>query len=166
MTRLHPRSAATLVDMIIVVLITGILAAVGAPRFATTISSLRSRAVAQRIAGDLNYARRSAMLTSTEVEVAFELSPARYRLENVDDPFRPGREFVVALASIDGSANLVSVDFAGDDTIIYNAYGIPQALAGSDTSGSSATAAVVVVAVASAQTAIIIDPATGEARVP
>ena len=153
------RRGATLIDLTICVLVMGILAAVGAPKFAAVMSRLRSEAVAKRIAADLNYARQAAIRTSRKVSITFRASPAGYDMSGIEDPANPSKAYSVALADIDSSVVLNSFSFNGGTQLSFNNYGCPLV-------GVSPLAAGTVV-LRSGQNSftVFVSPATGESTV-
>ena len=68
-----------MIELVIVVLILGITAAVAVPRYVDSISDYRVEAAAERIAADLGFARRMAVATGSEQRVHFHTN-------NVTDP--------------------------------------------------------------------------------
>lgn len=119
----------TLAELVIVLLILAILAAAAAPRFIGSLHRYRAEAAAARVAHDLRFARRQATAQSASQTVQFN-SPAahQYELVNLDDPHRPGQPYVVNLASEPYLAVIVSADFGGDATIVFNGYGRPDSI--------------------------------------
>ena len=156
----HAAAGVTLVDLVITVLIVGILAAVAAPRFAASAAAMRTEAVARRIAADLNYARRMAILTSRETSVTFTLSPARYAMTGVTNPDRPAEAYQVTLSDLDAGASLASASFNGTTTGSYNAYGRPLV------SGSALTSGSVAGSVVGARRSVVVYVTSGEASAP
>lgn len=154
------RGGVTLVDLVITVLIVGILAAVAAPRFAAAAAAMRTEAVARRIAADLNYARRTAILTSRETSVNFALSPAGYVMTGVTNPDRPAEAYQVSLSDLDAGASLASASFNGSALVSYNSYGRPIV------SGAALTAGSVDVSVLGGSRTVVVDPNSGEATAP
>ncbi len=154
------RAGVTLVDLVITVMIVAILAAVAMPRFASTVSRLRTEAVARRIASDLNFARRTAIQTSRTTSVTFAAAPAGYTMTGVEHPAYPSQAYVVAVADIDGSVALQSFNFDGGPVLSFNTYGRPLV-------GSNALAVgAVVVASGGHALSVVVDPSTGETSVP
>jgi Tfp pilus assembly protein FimT len=151
----------TLVDLVITVLIVGILSAVAAPQFVSASARVRSEAVARRIAGDFNYARRAAILNSCQATITFTLSPFSYQMTNVAHPYRPGQQYACALSDLDSSVTVSTAEFNGTANLAFNAYGRP--LAGFPlvalTSGS------IVVQMDGEASSVVIDSASGEAKV-
>ncbi len=156
----RPRGV-TLVDLVITVLIVGILSAVAARRFVSASARVRSEAVARRIAGDLNYAQRTAILNSCQATITFTLSPFSYQMTNVAHPYHPGQQYACALGELDSSVTVSTAAFNGAANLAFNAYGRP--LAGSPlgalTSGS------IVVQMDGEASSVVIDSASGEAKV-
>lgn len=155
---IRPRSALSLVDLTITVLVIGILAGVAMPRFATSVSRIKAEAVARRIAADLNYARRYAILTSRSVTITFTLVPAGYGMTGVPHPDRPAEAYNVLLADVDPNVTLTAASFNGGLVLSYNAYGRPLVGAASLTTGTVSVSS-------GGQTfGVVIDPSTAEAR--
>lgn len=116
----------TLIDLVICILVMGILAAIGVPRFASTVSRLRCEAVAKRIASDLNYARRVAIQTSRVVTVTFRNEIPGYDMTGVTNPANPSALYSVNLSDVDSSVALAGINFNSGSSFSYNNYGRPQ----------------------------------------
>lgn len=154
----HSRSCVlrsfSLAELVCVVVIIGILSAIAVPRFSNSIALQRVEAAARRVQVDLALARRHAKTSSTSQIVAFDSAANGYWLEGMMDPDHPSIEYKVSLSEEPYSANIVSVDFGGDEEIIFDGWGAP------DNGGF------VLVQVGKHQEKIIVDPDTGHASVP
>ena len=120
------RQGFTLIELVIVVVIVGIMAAVAAPKYAESTSRFRVRAAANRIAADLNFARRKAEASGTNQAVQFSVVANRYELEGIGDLDRPESVYVVDLGKSDYPATLLMVEFGGEDRVTFDMYGRPD----------------------------------------
>jgi prepilin-type N-terminal cleavage/methylation domain-containing protein len=122
-------SAFTLVEVIIVVIIVGILAAIAVPMY-TSAASVQLSAAANMIASDLEYAKSMAISTGQTYKVVFDTTAGKYSLKNSSDvvikhPVRVEQDYVISFAS-DGRLNKVGIDsttFGG--TIKFDYLGTP-----------------------------------------
>lgn len=117
--------AFTLVELVIVLLMVGILAGVAAPKFSASLSSFRLQAVAERIAGDIRYAKRMAQQNSSTQAMVFDPAADSYTLTAVTDVNRRARTFQFSLTDIEYECDLVSADFGGSPTLTFNIFGQP-----------------------------------------
>ncbi len=147
------RSAFTLVELILVMIILGIFAGMAAPRFGSALARRRADAAAGRIVVDLELARRQAKTSSASQNVLFDLAANSYRLPGMQHPDRPGQEYEVALSEEPYKAGIASADFGGDLEVVFDGWGSP------DSGGS------VVIQVGNYMRTIIVDPNTGQAIV-
>lgn len=114
------------VELIIAILVIGIVAAVSMPRFAASIQRQRAEAAARRVAADLEALRGLASTTSQQQSAVFDISTNSYTLAGLTNPDRPGQPYKVSLASQLYGSILVSANFGGDATILFNGYGVPD----------------------------------------
>jgi Tfp pilus assembly protein FimT len=153
------RRGVTLIDLVICVMVMGTMAAVGVPRFASTVARLRCEAVAKRIASDLNYTRRVAIQSSRLVSITFRITPAGYDMTGVVNPANPSSPYSVNLSDVDGSVTMTGTTFDGGSTLSFNSYGRPMVGAAAMVSGS------VTLRSAEHTFTVAVTPATGEAVV-
>ena len=125
--RKRPLSGVTLVELVIVFMVMAILTAAAAPQFFDSLARYRAEAAAKRIAHDLRLARRQAKSNSASQSVVFN-SPAthQYQLPGMDHPQRPGQSYIVSVLDEPYLGTIVTVDFGGDATIIFDGYGTPD----------------------------------------
>jgi len=148
-----PRRGFTAVEMVIVVLIVGIFAAVAVPRFVGSLNYHRVRAAAQRIQADLELARHHARMKGASQTVVFDVANDSYTIPGVP-PLEPGgSDYAVDLQDSLYGVTIVSADFGGLSDVKYNGFGMP-------TAGGS-----VVVRCGSYQRSVVVDGETGRASV-
>lgn len=116
----------TLIELLIVMMVIAILAAAGAPKFASAITRFRLEAISQRIAGDLKHARRTAQQTSSTVTVSFDVAGNRYTMTGATDISRRGQSFSFSLGANEYSCTLVSATFGGGSTLSFDVHGRPS----------------------------------------
>ncbi len=147
------RRGANLVELVLVLVIITILAAIAVPRYASGLSRRRTEEAAKRIAADLALAREQARISGSSRLVQFMLGSSSYALQAVRDMDHPATDYVVSLLDAPYHAFLVSADFGEDTEIVFDGYGQP------DTGGS------VVVQVGDCYRTITVDADTGQASV-
>ena len=121
------RSGFSVVELTLVALIVGIIAAAAVPRFSDALARYRTDAAAQRVAADLNYARQVAMNHGVTQPVAFTLATNSYSMANTPHPDSPGLTYDVDLMSTQYPATLAVVDFGGSTTVTFDIFGLPDA---------------------------------------
>ena len=118
--------AFTLVELVIVIAITGMLAAVAVPRMASAIANHHLNNAAQRIITDIAYAQRRAKIGSMEQEIVFDSDRNAYSLPGVTHLDRSTGTYTVDLADEPYGAEIVEADFDGDETLTFDGYGVPD----------------------------------------
>jgi len=150
------RRAFSLVEMLLVLVIMAVMAAVAIPRFSSAEARHRVEAAARRVAADLDLARQRARAAGANRSVIFNPGAARYRLPGVAHPDRPGSpdDYTVELGQAPYGAAITAVDFGGDAAIVFDGFGTPD-------SGGSVT-----IRVGRYAQTVTVDAGTGNATVP
>jgi Tfp pilus assembly protein FimT len=118
------RGAFTAVEAVIVVLIMGILAGVGAPRYLSSLAHFRLEAASRRVAADLRWARDHAQKVSASQTVDFDAASDSFVLTSLADPDHPSTTYGVRLAAT-YSVDLFSATFGAGDLVQFDMYGRP-----------------------------------------
>jgi len=116
----------TFIELMIVMLIFGIFAAVAAPRYREALSRFRADATAKRVAADLRLAQRHAQRTSTSQSVVFDVENNRYVLTGIPDLDHADQTYAFDLGDSDYQAVLQSAVFGNNSTLTFDIYGRPD----------------------------------------
>lgn len=137
------RSAFTLVELVTVIVILGIMAAiVGGPTLAY-MSSIRTHAAAARLAADIRFTQRTAMASGLRTWVALSTQSNSYQLfiEDAANPGKAGRQPLVHPHEQSSApvafgvgpfmnVSLASVNINGTSEVEFDNFGIPYDGAG------------------------------------
>ena len=120
------RSAISLLEVTIVMLVLGIMAAVTTPRFTSAVQSSQAHAAAIQVASHINYVRRVARSEGRTTTLRFEPSQGAYASTTVDFPDRAGERLDVDLKATYDSSLILSCDLDGATAMTFDLEGIPH----------------------------------------
>lgn len=147
------RRSFTLIDLVMVVVVISIVAAIAAPRYANALVRYRADAAARRIIADIRLAQQTAKTTSSSRTIIFDTTNHAYSISNVRALDGPSMTYVVRLGEPPYLARIASVDIGGDAKLTLDGYGVP------DSGG------VIKLQVGDETRIVTIDPETGSAEV-
>jgi|SRR6478672_7748360 prepilin-type N-terminal cleavage/methylation domain-containing protein len=124
------RRGFSLLEITIVVLIIGILAAVAVPNWATVLSKYRADAAAQRVVTDLGRTQSLAYSTSTTQTLTLNVTQSTYQIVGLSGLDTRSSTYTVDLTIEPYRSTLVSASFGGAAQISFNGYGQPTVAGG------------------------------------
>ncbi len=122
------RDGFSVLELVVVLAIIGVVAAVAAPRWTSSQQNYRVDLAARRIAADIDAARVAARTESRTKSIAFSEGGLRYKITGV----RLARRTVAVETDVDLAAEPhrvtdLAVDFGGTQAITFDAFGRPSA---------------------------------------
>ncbi len=150
----RPVSAFSLPEVVMVVFLMAVAAALAMPRYTNSLNVYRANLAARRVAADLALARQAAWASGSRRIVTFTPSSGQYRVEGVGGLDNPASAYVVSLPAGPYRATLHSVNFAGEANVAFDGYGFPN------------RGGTIVVQAGSQRRTVLLDANTGSAIVP
>jgi len=120
------RHAYTLLELIVVLIVLGILAAIVVPRFANAVLVERLEAAGLRVECDIERLRLAARREGTAQEVVFDAGTATYTLSPASLLRSDLDATQVALNAPPYDVTIRSVDFDGDARLVFDGWGAPD----------------------------------------
>lgn len=147
------RTAFTLIEISVVLLLMSILAAVALPRWTEAMDEFRATSAARRLAADLALAQTTAVTASRNQTVALSISGHYYDLINVSSLEQTANVYRTRLSEAPYRSRLVSLfGLSTDQQVIFNGFGLPNR-------GGS-----IVIACGSKQRTVVLDSDTGRTQ--
>jgi len=120
------KSGFSLVELLLVLSIMGVMAAIAAPRFGSATSRYRVELAARRVQQDLMWARELAQSKGSPQSVTFTALSGSYTLPGVADPDRKVVSYAVDLTQAPYQIAMGSADFGNSPTITFSIHGVPS----------------------------------------
>lgn len=106
-----------------VLIVMGLVGSIAVPRFARAMNRYRANAAAQRVMVDIARVQSEARATSSRREIYFIVNSDSYEVCDLTDADHQ----VTHLANIPYNAVITGADFNGDNTVLFDGYGVPDA---------------------------------------
>lgn len=119
-------AAFSLVELVLVMAIVGITAAIAAPRYARSIAAYSAQAAADRLRADLETARERAKAASSSYSVLFPVGQSAYDIYPTAAPADLSRRSTVRLDADPYRASITSVNFEGFNVLTFSGFGLPD----------------------------------------
>lgn len=102
----------SLVELVVVIVVLGTIAAIAAPRFGHAANSYRLESAVQKLEADLRYATQMARAQSRTITVHFDPDSDSYRIIGVKDAFGGANDYSVDLSQPPYQIDLADVRFS------------------------------------------------------
>ncbi len=112
----------SLVELTIVILITGIMAAVAAPKYFDSVSEYRVKLASERLIADLEMASEHARARNSSVTFEFGLNDASYTISSISDRNGSNSSYHVDLAEPPYEINSMGADLT-NNRLSFDKYG-------------------------------------------
>jgi prepilin-type N-terminal cleavage/methylation domain-containing protein len=119
-------SGFSVIELVLVLLVIAITAAIAAPRYGDALARFRADAAARRVANDLALVQARARSTGTSCAVNFDISANRYQLPGESDFKRSGTTYTVDLAGDPYYASMGTAVFGATSVVTFNGFGVPS----------------------------------------
>jgi len=146
----QPIRAFTILELVMVLVALALLAAVAAPRYASSLANYHVDAAARRVAADLAFVQAQARATSKSQTITFNQSGLKYQVSGLSGLDNRTGGYSVDLSADPYCLTGLTAKFAGKKQITFDQYGTPD------------NAGTVSVAVGTTTKTVTLDAATGK----
>jgi type II secretion system protein H len=117
------RQGFNLLELVMVIAIMCIVAAIAVPRYAQAAARYRIDVAARRIVQDLTLASRQARNAGASRTVVFNAAGTQYTISNLAGLDRAAQGYRVDLLAEPYCSRVDSANFGGDRTVVFNGFG-------------------------------------------
>lgn len=149
----------SLIEITIVILLIGLVAAIVSPRLSDHYRMVKLRSAARQLASHIDYVRNSAMNRGRDLTLVFDNVEHSYRCESLDLPARLGTLLSVRLPKDYDSSFTLDANIDSQSSLTFDFEGFPLA------SGTMMSSGVVIIASGSDRFAVTIAAGSGETEV-
>jgi type II secretory pathway pseudopilin PulG len=130
------RYAMSLIEVTLVIFLIGVLAAVAAPRFASSVRVMRLEAAARQLAAHIDYIRSVAINEGRTAELVCDNILHSYGSTSVDSPELTGELLNVSVQQDFDPTFTLTADFDATTTLSFDFEGVPRVGATAMTQGT------------------------------
>lgn len=128
--RLSRPACFTLIELVTVIAIAAVLAAIAVGSYGGSIANQQVRAAAHHVIADMEYLREYAIASDSSVLIEFQLGNGNYAVQSqntIPAPAgSPGDVISSGAQQVPYEARFISVDFGGDTRINFDRFGAPD----------------------------------------
>jgi prepilin-type N-terminal cleavage/methylation domain-containing protein len=121
--------AFTLVEVVLVLSVLAILAAIAAPRFAASISNYRATLAAHRVAADVTLTQAAARAASASRALTFDLANNRYSIAGLSALDHQAGGYAVNLSAAPYQVSIKSLaltNVTANGALTFDGFGVPN----------------------------------------
>jgi type IV fimbrial biogenesis protein FimT len=120
------RNAFSLIELMLVIAIMGVIAAMAAPRYGDALNRYRADAAARRISADLVMAQARARDLATSRTIVFSRVSGSYTIAGERDFTNSASNYTVDLTAKPYGVSIGTVNFGGNPSISFDGFGAPS----------------------------------------
>ena len=121
----RPRAGFTLLELVVVLAVSAVIAAITVPRYASAMARYRANFAAKRVAADLELAAATARNASGSRTVTFKTNRT-YTIDSTTDLDRGSSTYRVRLDLEPYNASTLKADFGSKSFVVFDGYGTPN----------------------------------------
>jgi prepilin-type N-terminal cleavage/methylation domain-containing protein len=120
------RRGLSMIELVLVLLVIGLMAAVATPRFSDSLRVTQLESAAQQLAAHIDYLRAVAMNEGRTVDLICDNSDSTYQSDSVDFPERIGDRLLVSLPRDYDPTFSLRANFDSSTTLSFDLEGVPH----------------------------------------